>query len=134
MNKYNTMENYQYTIYCDTVEEVKECIESPEFIRPLLLASIREMMRRGCRRIISEVRTLDTYATINIAVNESEVTGILQKTLTWFEGRDEFEECSEVRDLMVDWTAYRVAKGRRRRRSAVGDKNCAKTSTNKRTK
>ena len=86
-----------YTVYCDTLEEVQEAVESPEFIRPLLIEGCRRLI--GSRRktmSICDIYSLDTYAVINVTVRREELGEVLAKTLAWYEEVEEYEECAEI--------------------------------------
>ncbi len=90
-----------YRVYCDTLEEVQECIESPEFIRPLLIEGCRRMLSSRRKTLsIADIFSLDTYAVINVAIRRDEIEEVLEKTLRWYEDREEYEECSEVVELL----------------------------------
>jgi hypothetical protein len=97
-----------YRIYCDSLEEVQEAIESPEFIRPALIEGCERLI--GAKRqelLVAEIFSLDTYATIRISIRAEEVGEVLDRTLQWFEEREEYEECSEIKRLMNAWsTSY----------------------------
>ena len=93
-----------YMVYCDSLEEVQEAIESAEFIRPALIEGCRSLLRsRRSELLIAEIFSLDTYATIRISIRNSEVEEVLAKTLDWFVGREEYEECSEIKALLDEW-------------------------------
>jgi hypothetical protein len=90
-----------YKVYCDTIEEVQEAIESAEFIRPTLLEGCRILLGSDSDELlIAEIFSLDTYATIRISIKRSEAVEVLHKTLDWFVEREEYEECSEVKKLI----------------------------------
>jgi hypothetical protein len=94
-----------YKIYCDSLEEVQEAIESSEFIRPALIEGCERLI--GAKRqelLIAEIFSLDTYATIRISIKADEIGEVLAKTLDWFEEREEYEECSEIKRLMNAWS------------------------------
>jgi hypothetical protein len=101
MEKRSTISQFPLTVYCDTLEEVQESIESSEFIRPALLAGCQSLLESDRRTLlIAEILSLDTYATIKIFIRRDEVEDVLRKTLTWFESREEYEECSECLRLI----------------------------------
>jgi hypothetical protein len=99
---------FPYTVYCDTLEEVQEVVESPEFIRPTLIDGCRFLLRsRSTELLIAEIFSLDTYATIRISIKRSEIPEVLAKTLDWFLEREEYEECSEIQRL-IDLAKLRI--------------------------
>jgi len=89
-----------YRIYCDTIEDVQECIDSSDFMRPLLVSVCRRLLDSEEDQMIAELHTLDTYATINIIVNRCDLHKILHKILDAFETKQEYEECSSVKKLI----------------------------------
>jgi hypothetical protein len=96
-------DTFPYTVYCDTLEEVQEVVESPEFIRPTLIIGCKQLINsRSSELLIAEIFSLDTYATIRISIKRSEVIEVLSKTLDWFLQREEYEECSEIQDLITE--------------------------------
>jgi hypothetical protein len=92
-----------YKIYCDTLEEVQDSIESAEFIRPALIEGCRTIIESNRDELlIAEIFSLDTYATIRISIKRTEVIEVLTKTLDWFLSREEYEECSEIKRMISD--------------------------------
>jgi hypothetical protein len=88
------------------MEEVQEAIESPAFIRPILLQGCRRLLktkRKECH--LAEIWALDTYAVIRISITRDECPSILQSTLEWFLQREEYEECAECQRLITAFSS-----------------------------
>ena len=101
MEKSSSVNQFPLTVYCDTLEEVQESIESPDFIRPILLSGCQRLLESDRRSLlIAEIFSFDTYATIKIYIRREEIEDVLIKTLHWFESREEYEECAECQRLI----------------------------------
>ncbi len=95
-----------YRVYCDTLEEVQEAVESSEFIRPTLIEGCRIMLESDADELlVAEIFSLDTYATIRISIKRSEAVDVLLRTLDWFLEREEYEECSEIKKLIDSYAS-----------------------------
>ena len=109
------LKNSLFRVYCDTLEEVQECVEDADFIRPLLIEGARRLMKtRRAELIIAEILSLDTYAVIRISIKRDEVLEVLDKTLQWFLSREEYEECGELKELIDKWRAREEKAAQRR--------------------
>lgn len=116
-------------IYCDTVEEVEECVSDSTVIWPIMQRTITRIIdeRRETLPAI-EIRCSEMIGSVWVTCNLSDSAVSLSKLLKWREGREEYEECSEVVELigrLAEFTAD-VSEGRRRRKSASSVKSSKK--------
>jgi hypothetical protein len=71
----------------------------------MLLIGAAELLRTEADDfLIADILSLDTYATVRISIGRSEIMNVLRATLTWFESRQEYEECAECQRLIDLWT------------------------------
>ena len=96
------------TLYCDSVEEMRDAIVDKEFIWPLIARGIRfliEAQRTSC--MILEARLTDGRETVWISISESDVIATIDKMIEWRISREEYEECSDIMKLLSEWNEYK---------------------------
>ncbi len=94
-------------IYCDTSEEVEECITDPMIIWPILQGCVRRMLDENRESLpAAEIRCLEMVGSVWVTCRRSDIEVTLNKLLRWREGREEYEECAEVRDMLTElWSS-----------------------------
>lgn len=94
------------TLYCDSVEEMRDAIVDKEFVWPLIARGIRfliDAQRSSC--MILEARLTDGRETVWISISEGDVIATIGKMIEWRISREEYEECSVAKRLLDDWNA-----------------------------
>jgi len=94
------------TLYCDSVEEMRDAIVDKEFVWPLIARGIRfliDAQRTSC--MILEARLTDGRETVWISISEGDVIATIGKMIEWRLSREEYEECSVAKRLLDDWNA-----------------------------
>jgi hypothetical protein len=92
------------TLYCDSVEEMRDAIVDKEFVWPLIARGIRfliDAQRTSC--MILEARLTDGRETVWISISEGDVIATIGKMIEWRLSREEYEECSVAKRLLDDW-------------------------------
>jgi hypothetical protein len=92
------------TLYCDSVEEMRDAIIDKEFVWPLIARGIRfliDAQRSSC--MILEARLTDGRETVWISISESDVVATINKMIEWRISREEYEECSDAKKLLDAW-------------------------------
>ena len=90
-------------IYCDTSEEVEECITDPMLIWPILQRTVRKILDEGRDSLpAAEIRCLEMVGSVWVTCRRSDIDTTLSKLLAWRERREEYEECAEIRDMLSD--------------------------------
>ena len=106
-------------LYCSTMEEVQSAIEDKTFVFPQILEGIKRMLKNDLEVAqIVEIWCIETLSSIWITVTLEECPSSLQLMLDWYVGREEYEECSEVR-AVTDEVELRLL----RRKPAYSAKN-----------
>jgi hypothetical protein len=92
------------TLYCDSVEEMRDAIIDKEFVWPLISRGIRfliDSQRTSC--MILEARLTDGRETVWISISEADVVATINKMIEWRISREEYEECSDAKKLLDSW-------------------------------
>ena len=90
-------------IYCDTAEEVEECITDPMLIWPILQRTVKKILEEGRDSLpAAEIRCLEMVGSVWVTCRRSDIDTTLSKLLAWRERREEYEECAEIRDMLSD--------------------------------
>ena len=92
------------TLYCDSVEEMRDAIIDKEFVWPLISRGIRfliDSQRTSC--MILEARLTDGRETVWISISEADVVATIDKMIEWRVSREEYEECSDAKCLLDRW-------------------------------
>jgi hypothetical protein len=98
------------TLYCDSVEEMRDAIVDKEFVWPLIARGIRfliDAQRTSC--MILEARLTDGRETVWISISEGDVIATIGKMIEWRISREEYEECSVAKRLLDDWNARPIS-------------------------
>lgn len=90
-------------IYCDTSEEVEECITDPMLIWPILQKTVKRILEEGRDSLpAAEIRCLEMVGSVWVTCRRADIDTTLSKLLAWRERREEYEECAEIRDLLSE--------------------------------
>ena len=90
-------------IYCDTAEEVEECITDPMLIWPILQKTVKRILEEGRDSLpAAEIRCLEMVGSVWVTCRRADIDTTLSKLLAWRERREEYEECAEIRDLLSE--------------------------------
>ena len=93
-------------IYCDTADEVEQCIADPSVIWPILQRSITRLIVENRESLPAiEIRCMEMLGSVWVNIRRSEVLVTLNKLLNWRETREEYEECVEIRDLIDEFVS-----------------------------
>jgi hypothetical protein len=118
-------------IYCDTAEEVEECITDPMLIWPILQKTVKRILdERRDSLPAAEIRCLEMVGSVWVTCRRSDIDTTLSKLLAWRERREEYEECAEIRDLLSEM--YRIDEEDREVESAKKAASSAKPSSARR--
>ena len=94
-------------LYCDTVEDMEALILDKEFVWPLIIKGIRDMMDSSRSSIVilegKMVSKGANGASVWITMSAEDVESSLRKVLEWRESREEYEECAQIVSLLNDW-------------------------------
>ena len=116
-------------IYCDTSEEVEECITDPMLIWPILQKTVKRILEEGRDSLpAAEIRCLEMVGSVWVTCRRADIDTTLSKLLAWRERREEYEECAEIRDLLSEM--YR--KDEEAREEAQNAASSAKPSSSRR--
>ena len=116
-------------IYCDTAEEVEECITDPMLIWPILQKTVKRILEEGRDSLpAAEIRCLEMVGSVWVTCRRADIDTTLSKLLAWRERREEYEECAEIRDLLSEM--YR--KDEEAREEAQNAASSAKPSSSRR--
>lgn len=114
-------------IYCDTVEEVEECVSDSTVIWPIMQRTISRMIDEERETLPSiEIRCSEMVGSVWVTCNISDSETSLNKLLKWRESREEYEECSEVVKLISRLKEFQNRPEGRRRKSAGSVKSSKK--------
>lgn len=93
-------------IWCDTTEDVEQCISDPTVIWPILERVIGRMMKEGRETLPAiEIRCTEMMGSVWVNVRRSEVLVTLNKLLNWRLDREEYEECAIIRDMIDQYVS-----------------------------
>ena len=98
------------TLYCDSVEEMRDAIVDKEFVWPLIARGIRFLInsqRTSC--MILEARLADGRETVWISISEGDVLATIDKMIEWRISREEYEECSVAKKLLDSWKSRKTS-------------------------
>ena len=108
MTKIEKMDDW-VTLYCDSVEEMRDAIIDKEFVWPLISRGIQfliDAQRTSC--MILEARLTDGRETVWISISESDVVATIGKMIDWRISREEYEECAVAKKLLDAWKNRRI--------------------------
>ena len=89
-------------IWCDDLEDVEACISDPTIIWPIIRRTCQRMLTEGRATLPAlELKTPEMLGSVWITVNADEVEGTLTKELDYRLEQEEYEECAEIRDLIL---------------------------------
>jgi hypothetical protein len=87
-------------IYCDTVSETEQCIKDPTMLWPLILGTVTRLIDEDRDSLPSvEIRCMEMVGSIWVTCRRAEVLETLGKMLKWRLGREEYEECAEIKAI-----------------------------------
>ena len=99
-------------MYCSDMDEVEACISEPTVIWPLIYRGLVAMADEDRdSMIILEIRCDGVVGSVWITMRTTEVMETLSKMLVWREGREEYEECSEIVKLKNRWMDIIISRG-----------------------
>jgi hypothetical protein len=105
----SSMEDDWTVMYCDTTEEVEECITSGQIIWPLIWTAVRRMADEARNSgIVLEIRCAEVTGSVWVTMRSSDVRSTLTKMLKWREGREEYEECAEIVAEIDRWRLIEI--------------------------
>ena len=87
-------------IYCDTISETEQCIKDPSMLWPLIMGTVTRLIDEERETLpCLEIRCMEMVGSIWVTCRRTEVIETLAKMLEWRLGREEYEECAEIRSL-----------------------------------
>lgn len=88
-------------VYCKTTAEMEDIVEDLEFIFPQITRGIESLINESVEsKKIFSIWCSETLSIIEIWTYLDSASDTLLKILEWRESREEYEECSTIRDLM----------------------------------
>ena len=87
-------------ILCDTISETEECIKDSSVIWPIIQRTLARLIDENRESLPSiEIRCQEMVGSIWVTCRRAEVMESLGKLMDWRLGREEYEECAEIRSL-----------------------------------
>ena len=87
-------------LYCKSMEDVREAVESKSFIFTQVRLACEEMLSKNrTTHMCTEIWCIESLSSIWVTVTLESAPDSLEKALTWYLDREEYEECSIVLDL-----------------------------------
>ena len=87
-------------ILCDTIAETEECIKDSSVIWPIIQRTLARLIDENRESLPSiEIRCQEMVGSIWVTCRRAEVMESLGKLMDWRLGREEYEECAEIRAL-----------------------------------
>ena len=98
-------------LYCETMEEMENMVCDKSFIWPLIVSSVRVMIKEKRTSIVvlegKLMQGAKDDASVWITMSDGDVEPSLKKALKWREEREEYEECSDIMKLLSEWNEYK---------------------------
>ena len=88
-------------MYCDTVEQAKECLTDKTVIWPLVYAAAKKIiLEKRITLIVLEVKCKELPESSWVFLKQTDLLSTLNKYLEYKLEREEYEDCAEIKKLI----------------------------------
>ena len=94
--------NGEWTIlYCRSMEDVQEAVNAKSFIFAQIQSACKDMLANGTTaHMCTEIWCMESLSSIWVSVTLDESVDSLERALTWYRDREEYEECVDIANLL----------------------------------